>query len=138
MRHFGSHHGIKLPRLKHLLNVCAKLCESRVLILITNHRQHVVEHISNHLDLHTRLHIVVFHSNFRLKCLLLFNIDLLLANYLVKLANSIIYGAVVCLYLIKSLLHVLVEFIHAFEDLRIVRMWLLGAIGLLLRIATII
>ena len=138
MRHFGSHHGIKLPRLKHLLNVCAKLCESRVLILITNHRQHVVEHISNHLDLHTRLQFVVFHSNFRVNGLLLLKVGLLLLNYLVQILNFIVDIAVVGFYVIKSLLHLFVEFIQAGKDCRVVRMWFVKLIGLLLRIARVV
>ena len=138
MRHFRPHRWVKLPRLQQLLNVGAQLCKPGVIILIAKHRQHVVEHISNHLNLHTRLQFVIFHSNFRVNGLLLLKVGLLLLNYLVQILNFIVDIAVVGLYVIKSLLHLFVEFIQAGKDCRVVRMWFVKLIGLLLRIARVV
>lgn len=59
MGNLGAHQVVELPRLEHMLNRVSHFYVLRVLVLHSNLVQHVVENVSNHLDLHPLLQIEV-------------------------------------------------------------------------------
>lgn len=92
MRHFRPLYWVEVFSLQKLLNVVRKLRKPGIIIPFTKHIEYVVEHITNILDLHTRLQIVVF--------LFSFVVDFLLLLFFFL---SLLYNSVKVLYFIVDI-----------------------------------
>lgn len=63
MRHFRTHQVVKLTCLKHGLDLVSKVDKARVFVTLAHKVQHVIENVSDHLDLLAGLQLVILNTH---------------------------------------------------------------------------